>query len=346
MTRFEAESAGLEPGKLNPCCVEAMAEVGIDISQNPTKSVWDVFKSGKTFGYVVTVCDETSAERCPIFPGVANRLHWSFRGSFSFTGTHEEKLAKVRVVRERSPPRSREWCEEKCGAGSARRSERMRKLFLAEFLGTAALVFAGTGAIVINDVSGGAITHAGIARDIRADRDGDDLLLRRRERRALQSRRDAGILGRAPIRRREGGPVSRGANARRVARERTAARALSHARNARRHAARGAVAPVVHSRSGAHVSADAGDPQRLDGREGEGHHRRDRHRRGHRTRSDVRRADLRRVDESRALARACGGQRPTRRLWIYLAAPVLGALLAIPACQGVREPGAAGRACA
>jgi len=47
--RFETESAGLEPGKLNPFVVRAMAEVGIDISGNPTKSVWDLFKAGKVY---------------------------------------------------------------------------------------------------------------------------------------------------------------------------------------------------------------------------------------------------------------------------------------------------------
>ena len=75
---FEAYSAGLEPGALNPMAVEAMREVGIDISHKGTQSVFDVFKSGELFAYVITVCDETSAERCPIFPGVTTRLHWSF----------------------------------------------------------------------------------------------------------------------------------------------------------------------------------------------------------------------------------------------------------------------------
>src|SRR5579871_3354669 len=72
---FEVESAGIEPGKLNPVVVEAMKEVGIDISGNPTKAVWDFVKAGKSFSYVITVCDETSAERCPIFPGLTKRLH-------------------------------------------------------------------------------------------------------------------------------------------------------------------------------------------------------------------------------------------------------------------------------
>src|SRR5438445_10465039 len=89
---FEAHSAGLEPGKLNPIVVEAMQEIGIDISHNQTKGVFDMHQSGKSFAYVITVCDETSAERCPIFPGVTTRLHWSFSDPSAFQGTHEDRL--------------------------------------------------------------------------------------------------------------------------------------------------------------------------------------------------------------------------------------------------------------
>jgi len=113
---FEAHSAGLEPGKLNPIVVEAMQEVGLDISQNATKAVWDFIKSGKMFSYVITVCDETSAERCPIFPGVTTRLHWSFPDPSGFPGTHEEKLAKTREVRDTIKGKIEEWCGEICTA--------------------------------------------------------------------------------------------------------------------------------------------------------------------------------------------------------------------------------------
>lgn len=113
---FEGHSAGLEPGTLNPIVVEAMAEEGIDISQNPTKSVWDMFQSNQQFGYVITVCDETSAERCPIFPGNSIRLHWSFRDPSQFKGTHDEKLAAVREVRDTISKTVTEWCREKSGA--------------------------------------------------------------------------------------------------------------------------------------------------------------------------------------------------------------------------------------
>jgi arsenate reductase len=75
---LEAQSAGLEPSTLNPVVVKAMAEVGIDISNKKTQKVFDVFKTGQLFAYVITVCDDASAEKCPIFPGPAKRLHWSF----------------------------------------------------------------------------------------------------------------------------------------------------------------------------------------------------------------------------------------------------------------------------
>ncbi len=116
---FEAHSAGLEPGKLNPMVVEAMQEIGLDISGNQTKAVFDYFKSGKIFTYVITVCDEASAERCPIFPAITKRLHWSFPDPSSVTGTHEEKLVKTREVRDSIKRKIEQWCEETCSAAAA-----------------------------------------------------------------------------------------------------------------------------------------------------------------------------------------------------------------------------------
>jgi len=111
---FEAHSAGLEPGKLNPIVVEVMQEIGLDISGNQTKAVFDIFKSGKVFSYVITVCDETSAERCPIFPGITRRLHWSFPDPSTIQGTHEEKLARTREVRDSIKSRIEQWCAGVC----------------------------------------------------------------------------------------------------------------------------------------------------------------------------------------------------------------------------------------
>ena len=98
--RFEASSAGLEPGILNQLAVEVMREIGVDISTNQTKSVFDFFKSGKLFDYVVTVCDGASAEKCPIFPGITTRLHWSFEDPAALEGDNETRLVSARKIRD------------------------------------------------------------------------------------------------------------------------------------------------------------------------------------------------------------------------------------------------------
>ena len=111
--RFEVESAGLEPGKLNPIVVEALKEEGVDIAQKQTKAVFDLFKLGRKYSYVITVCDEASAERCPIFPGLSQRLHWSFTDPSKFQGTDQEKLAQVRLVKEEIRATIKEWLTRK-----------------------------------------------------------------------------------------------------------------------------------------------------------------------------------------------------------------------------------------
>jgi arsenate reductase len=111
---FEAHSAGLEPGTLNRLAVETMREIGIDISRKGTQSVFNVFRSGELFAYVITVCDETSAERCPIFPRVTTRLHWSFPDPAALTGTREERLAGTREIRDQIRDRIEMWCDEMC----------------------------------------------------------------------------------------------------------------------------------------------------------------------------------------------------------------------------------------
>lgn len=98
--KFNAESAGLEPGILNPLVVKSMSEIRIDISQNKTKDVFEFYKSGKMYNYVITVCDEASGQRCPIFPSALKSIHWSFEDPSSFTGTEEEKLIKIAKVRD------------------------------------------------------------------------------------------------------------------------------------------------------------------------------------------------------------------------------------------------------
>ena len=113
---FEAQSAGIEPGKLNPIVIEAMREKGFDLSQNKTKSVQQMIDSKQDFKYVVTVCDEASAERCPVFPGKTTRLHWGFPDPSALQGTPEEKLARTRVIRDEIEAKIKSWCETNCNS--------------------------------------------------------------------------------------------------------------------------------------------------------------------------------------------------------------------------------------
>lgn len=99
--RFEVESAGFEAGTLNPLVVDSMKEIGIDISNNQTDDLFDFYKQGRMYSYVIAVCDAANAERCPIFPGMANRLNWSFEDPATFEGSYDEKLEKTRLVRDK-----------------------------------------------------------------------------------------------------------------------------------------------------------------------------------------------------------------------------------------------------
>lgn len=110
--KFEVESAGLEPGTLNPVVVESMKEIGIDISGNQTQGVFEIFKAGRNFHYVITVCDETSAERCPIFPVIAKRVHWSFPDPSALTGTDKDKLNETGKIRDSIRSKVEKWVSE------------------------------------------------------------------------------------------------------------------------------------------------------------------------------------------------------------------------------------------
>lgn len=107
--KFEVESAGLEPGKLNPLAIEVMKENGIDISQNKTQSVFELYKQNKIYDYVITVCDESQSAKCPTFLGAGKKLHWEFPDPASFTGTWEEKLQQTRLVRDQIENAIKEW---------------------------------------------------------------------------------------------------------------------------------------------------------------------------------------------------------------------------------------------
>jgi arsenate reductase len=95
--RYEAMSAGIEPKGLNPLAVEAMREIGIDISQQKSKEVEELL--GTNPAYVVTVCDNAK-EKCPLFPGSFKSVHWDLQDPAGAEGGQEEKLAVFRRVRD------------------------------------------------------------------------------------------------------------------------------------------------------------------------------------------------------------------------------------------------------
>ena len=96
---FDVESAGFEPAGLNPLAVEVLKkEENIDISSNTTDSVFELFRQGKSFNFVIAVCDEGNAQRCPIFPGLNYRLHWSFPDPSTVEGSDTEKYLKVKDI--------------------------------------------------------------------------------------------------------------------------------------------------------------------------------------------------------------------------------------------------------
>ncbi|OGX46995.1 MAG: arsenate reductase [Omnitrophica WOR_2 bacterium RIFOXYB2_FULL_38_16] len=106
--RFEVDSAGIEPGTLNPRVIEVLKEIDIDISGKKTKSVDQLIAKGKEFDYIITVCDEASAERCPIFPGFGTRLHWGFEDPSSFQND-ADAIEKTRIIRDLIKSKIESW---------------------------------------------------------------------------------------------------------------------------------------------------------------------------------------------------------------------------------------------
>src|SRR5205823_14752267 len=97
-----------------PQAMLSIRDMRIDITQKQSQSVFDVFKSGELFAYVITVCDETSDERWPIFAGVTQRLQWSFPEPSALSGTREERLVGTRKIRDQIRARIEMWCDEVC----------------------------------------------------------------------------------------------------------------------------------------------------------------------------------------------------------------------------------------
>lgn len=110
--RFQAESAGLEPKPVNPYVIEVMKEEGYDLSGNTSDSVMQFFKEGRLYDYVITVCDESIENECPIFPGITRRLHWPFPDPQKMPGTEDEKLEKIRSIRDDIKAHIRSWIKD------------------------------------------------------------------------------------------------------------------------------------------------------------------------------------------------------------------------------------------
>lgn len=111
---LEAESAGFEPGPLNPLAVAAMADAGLDISSNAAKSVFDKYRNGEMFDYVVTVCKGSEGD-CPTFPGIIRRLDWPFDDPAELTGSATEQLEQAIVIRDQIRQAVAELAEEARG---------------------------------------------------------------------------------------------------------------------------------------------------------------------------------------------------------------------------------------
>jgi len=107
--RFDVESAGTEATRVHPLAIRAMDEAGIDLRSHRSKPLERFL--GEKWDYVITVCDSAN-ERCPLFPGGATRLHWSFDDPSAVTGPEDERRAAFRRVRDEIEARLRRWLDE------------------------------------------------------------------------------------------------------------------------------------------------------------------------------------------------------------------------------------------
>ncbi len=112
--RFEVHSAGTRPGGVRPEAIEAMREVGIDISGQRSKSVEEF--AGQQFDAVLTVCDN-ARDNCPAFPGRTERVHCGFEDPAAAVGDWDARLSVFRRVRDEIEARLREWAKKKKGDG-------------------------------------------------------------------------------------------------------------------------------------------------------------------------------------------------------------------------------------
>ena len=105
--RFEVFSAGLEPSFINPLTIQVMEEKDVNMTGHYSKGL-DQFLGKVHFAYLITVCSRAD-EKCPIFPGMGQRLHWPFEDPAAFQGSPEERLAKFREVRDEIEAKIKEF---------------------------------------------------------------------------------------------------------------------------------------------------------------------------------------------------------------------------------------------
>ena len=112
---FNVYSAGTEPKGINPFTVEAMTEIGIDMNGHRSKNLSEYL--GHVFMHTLVVVCHDADNKCPaIWPGIFERLMWPFEDPAAATGSHEERLAKFRVVRDQIEAKIVAWLKEKRGA--------------------------------------------------------------------------------------------------------------------------------------------------------------------------------------------------------------------------------------
>jgi len=114
--RLEVASAGTVATAVHPLAARVMEEVGLDLRGHSSKTLERYL--GERWDYVITVCDQ-AGERCPLFPGPARRIHWSFEDPSAATGSEAERLATFRRVRDAIRDRLRAWLAEAPAGPSA-----------------------------------------------------------------------------------------------------------------------------------------------------------------------------------------------------------------------------------
>jgi arsenate reductase (thioredoxin) len=112
--RIDVASAGVSPTRVRPEAIEAMKEIGIDISSHRSKSIEEL--TTRAFDYVITVCDNAN-QHCPIFPGATRRIHWSIEDPAAVAGDNQTRLEAFRLARNELRERLDKFVEDEVRLG-------------------------------------------------------------------------------------------------------------------------------------------------------------------------------------------------------------------------------------